>query len=248
MTAASARRSTTATRTQAMSRILVIDDEPDIQTLLRYNLEREGHQVVACANGSDGLAELRRAPYDLILLDLMLPDRDGLEVCRIVRGDQRLATVPIIMITAKGEESDVVIGLGLGADDYVTKPFRVKELLARIKVRLARNREERSDADRRRVQVLGLVIDPVSHRVTVDGVTAPLTVTEFRLLHHLATHPSVVYSRYELLERIGDQDAVVTDRTIDVHVRNLRLKIRPYDALVETVRGVGYRFGEGGDG
>ncbi len=233
-----------ATRPNAMSRILIIDDEPDIQTLLRYNLEREGHHVMVCGNGNDGLHELRRGHYDLILLDLMLPDRDGLEVCRVMRADARLAAVPIIMITAKGEESDVVIGLGLGADDYVTKPFRVKELIARIKVRLGRNREQKQEADRKRLQIQGLIVDPVSHKVTVDGEGAAVTVTEFRLLYFLATHPSVVYSRYELLERIGDHDAVVTDRTIDVHIRNLRLKIRPYDKLIETVRGVGYRFSD----
>ncbi|HYE04283.1 MAG TPA: response regulator transcription factor [Planctomycetota bacterium] len=227
-----------------MSRILVIDDEPDIQTLLRYNLEREGHHVVVSANGNDGLQELRRGHFDLILLDLMLPDRDGLEVCRIIRADQRLGAVPIIMITAKGEESDVVVGLGLGADDYVTKPFRVKELVARIKVRLSRHREDKQEPDRKRLQIRGLVIDPMSHRVTVDGEAAAVTLTEFRLLHFLATHPAVVYSRYELLERIGDQEAVVTDRTVDVHIRNLRMKIRPYDPLIETVRGVGYRFSD----
>jgi len=227
-----------------MPRILVIDDEPDIQTLLRYNLERDGHQVVIAATGNDGLHELRRGRFDLVLLDLMLPDRDGLEVCRVLRADPRLAGLPVIMVTAKGEESDVVIGLGLGADDYVTKPFRVKELLARIKVRLARAREARQDGDRKPVQVQGLTIDPVGHRVLVDGTQAQVTLTEFRLLHVLASHPGVAFARYDLLERIGDGETVVTDRTIDVHVRNLRAKIRPYDQLVETVRGIGYRFSD----
>jgi DNA-binding response OmpR family regulator len=227
-----------------MARILVIDDEPDIQQLLTYNLERDGHAVTAVGSGGDGLHELRRRAYDLVVLDLMLPDRDGLEVCRVIRADQRLGSIAVIMLTAKGEESDVVIGLGLGADDYVTKPFRVKELMARIKVRLARNREERQDADRRQLQVAGLTIDPIAHRVLVDGKPVAVTLTEFRMLHVLAAHPSVVYSRYDLLERVGDGDAVVTDRTVDVHVRNLRHKIRPYDALIETVRGVGYRFSD----
>ena len=228
-----------------MPRILVIEDEPDIQAVLRFALEKDGHQVTVAGNGGDGLQELRRAGYDLVLLDLMLPDRDGLEVCPIIRSDPSLATTPVIMVTAKGEETDVVVGLGLGADDYVTKPFRTKELLARIKVRLARAREEASDGDRRRLQFQGLVIDPVRHRVVVDEQAVVLTLTEFKLLHVLASHAGVAYDRYGLLDRIGDGESVVTDRTIDVHVRNLRAKIKPYDHFVETVRGVGYRFADG---
>jgi DNA-binding response OmpR family regulator len=227
-----------------MPRILVIEDEPDIQTLLRYNLEKDGNTVTVAGNGNDGLHELRRHPYDLVLLDLMLPDRDGLEVCKIMRSDANLAAIPIIMLTAKGEESDVVLGLGLGADDYVTKPFRIKELVARIKVRLSRNRDEAGNAERRRLQIEKLVIDPVRHRVTVGEDVAPVTLTEFKLLYFLASHPGIAYGRYDLLDRLGDGDAVVTDRTIDVHVRNLRNKIRPYDRCIETVRGVGYRFTE----
>ena len=227
-----------------MSRILVIEDEHDIQTLLRFNLEKEGHQVVLAGTGNDGLHELRRGSFDLVLLDLMLPDRDGLEVCRVMRADPALSQVPIIMVTAKGEESDVVLGLGIGADDYVVKPFRVKELLARIRVRLQRAHDEAREADRRRLQFQGLVIDPVRHRVLVDEQVATLTLTEFKLLHVLASHAGVAYERYDLLDRIGDGENVVTDRTIDVHVRNLRRKIEPYDRFVETVRGVGYRFTE----
>jgi DNA-binding response OmpR family regulator len=227
-----------------MPRILVIEDEPDIQTLLRFNLQREGHVVTVAGNGNDGLHELRRGHYDLVLLDLMLPDRDGLEVCRVMRADANLAGVPIIMLTAKGEESDVVLGLGLGADDYVTKPFRVKELMARIKVRLGRSDDAESVGSKKRLQVQNLVIDPVRHRVTVGEDVAPLTLTEFKLLHFLASHPGIAYGRYDLLDRIGDGEAAVTDRTVDVHVRNLRSKIKPYDRFIETVRGVGYRFCE----
>ncbi len=228
-----------------MPRILVIEDESDIQHLLQYNLAREGHEVVVAGTGEAGLHELRRRSFDLVLLDLMLPDKDGLEVCRTIRQTKGLAAIPIIMVTAKGEESDVVLGLGLGAADYVIKPFRIKELLARIKVRLGRLREEDSEAERKRIDVGDLAIDPVRHRVTIKGQMVGLTLTEFKLLHFLASHPGVVYSRYELLERIGDGDSVVTDRTVDVHVRNLRSKIRPHEDVVETVRGVGYRFGEG---
>jgi DNA-binding response OmpR family regulator len=227
-----------------MPRILVIEDEPDIQTLLRFNLQREGHIVTVAGNGNDGLHELRRGHYDLVLLDLMLPDRDGLEVCRVMRADANLVAVPIIMLTAKGEESDIVLGLGLGADDYVTKPFRVKELMARIKVRLGRSDDLESNSAKKRLQIQDLVIDPVRHRVTVGEDVAPLTLTEFKLLYFLASHPGIAYGRYDLLDRIGDGEDAVTDRTVDVHVRNLRSKIKPYDRFIETVRGVGYRFCE----
>ncbi|MBA3684358.1 MAG: response regulator [Planctomycetes bacterium] len=227
-----------------MPRILVIEDEPDIQTLLRFNLEREGHAVVVASSGEDGLHELRRQPFDLVLLDLMLPDRDGLEICKVMRAKETLATIPIIMVTAKGDESDVVIGLSLGADDYVTKPFRVKELMARIKARLQRTRDGAADAERKRIQVRGLVIDPVRHRVAVDEVAVPVTLTEFRLLHFLASHAGVAYGRYDLLDNVGGDGDAVTDRTVDVHIRNLRGKIKPYDDLIETVRGIGYRFSE----
>jgi DNA-binding response OmpR family regulator len=230
-----------------MSRLLVIEDEPDIQTLLRYNLEKDGHTVMVAGTGNDGLHELRRHTFDLVLLDLMLPDRDGLDVCKVMRSDANLSAIPIIMVTAKGEESDVVLGLGLGADDYVTKPFRIKELMARIKVRLSRNRDDASGGtERKRLQIEKLIIDPVRHRVTVGEEVAPVTLTEFKLLYFLASHPGIAYGRYDLLDRLGDGDAVVTDRTIDVHVRNLRNKIRPYDRYIETVRGVGYRFTEYG--
>ena len=227
-----------------MGRVLIIEDEPDLQELLRFNLQKEGHAVTVAGTGSDGLHELRRQPFDLVLLDLMLPDRDGLEVCRIMRSDDALSGLPIIMVTAKSEESDVVLGLGLGADDYVTKPFRVKELMARIRVRLARHLDETRDAERRRIQVDKLTIDPVRHRVLIDEEVIPLTLTEFKLLHFLASHPGVAYGRYDMLDRVGDGDSVVTDRTIDVHVRNLRKKLGEYERLVETVRGVGYRFSE----
>jgi len=229
-----------------MARILIIEDEPDIQTVLRYNLEKDGHQVVVVANGDDGLHEARRSPYDLVLLDLMLPDRDGLEICRQLRSRDATSHIPIIMVTAKGEESDVVVGLGLGADDYVTKPFRVKELMARVKARLLRARDAANDAERKRIEIDGLVVDPVRHRVTVDGAAVNVTLTEFKLLYYLASHPGVAYGRYDLLDNVGGDGDAVTDRTVDVHVRNLRNKIRPYDELVETVRGVGYRFSDGG--
>jgi DNA-binding response OmpR family regulator len=228
-----------------MARILVIEDEIDIQALLRYNLQREGYDPVVASSGEDGLHEARRRPFDLVLLDLMLPDRDGLEVCRAMRQVKGMTHAPIIILTAKGDESDVVLGLGMGADDYVTKPFRVKELMARIKVRLSRHRDEDIKAEQQRIVVEDLVIDPVRHQVTIHGEAAPLTLTEFKLLQFLASHPGVAWSRYDILERISSGDSVVTDRTIDVHVRNLRAKIKPHHGRIETVRGVGYRFADG---
>jgi DNA-binding response OmpR family regulator len=230
-----------------MARVLVIEDEPDIQALLRWNLQRDGHEVVVSSTGEDGLHELRRQPYDLVLLDLMLPDRDGLDICRTVRSNRQTAGVPVIMLTAKGDENDVVIGLGLGADDYVTKPFRVKELMARIKVRLSRRRLEDATAELRRVEIGSLSVDPRRHEVKIGGEPTTLTLTEFKLLYFLASHPGVVYSRYDLLENIAGGDSVVTDRTVDVHVRNLRMKIKPHDRRIETVRGVGYRFSDAPD-
>lgn len=227
-----------------MARILLIEDELDIQKLLRFNLEKEGHAVTALSTGSDGLSELRRQHYDLVLLDLMLPDRDGLDVCRTMRADPKLSKIPVIMITAKGEESDVVLGLGIGADDYIVKPFRIKELLARVKVRLVRNREVSLDGDRRRIIMGPLVIDPVRHKATINNNDVQLTLTEFKLLSYLASNPGAAFSRYDLIDHVNDGDTTITDRTIDVHIRNLRAKIRPLHDLVETVRGVGYRFSE----
>jgi DNA-binding response OmpR family regulator len=227
-----------------VARILVIEDEPDIQVLVRYHLEKDQHNVTVVASGDDGLHEARRQAYDLVLLDLMLPDKDGLEVCRQLRARDATARVPIIMVTAKGEESDVVVGLGMGADDYVTKPFRIKELMARVRARLLRAREMGDNGQQQRVEISGLVVDPIRHQAQIDGTLVNLTLTEFRLLHYLATHPGVAYGRYALLDNIGGDGDAVTDRTIDVHIRNLRDKIRPYDTYIETVRGVGYRFAD----
>lgn len=226
-----------------MARILVIEDEHDIQTILTYNLGKAGYQVRSASSGGAGLSELRRSAYDLVLLDLMLQDLDGLEVCRVMRAEPALASIPVIMVTAKSEESDVVLGLGLGADDYIVKPFRVQELLARVKVRLER-RTDANAPERRRIQIGGIDLDPVRHRVLVDGRDAALTLTEFKLLHFLASHPGVVYDRNRLLDMINGGDVIVIDRTIDVHIRNLRTKLHPHENLVETVRGVGYRFSE----
>jgi two-component system alkaline phosphatase synthesis response regulator PhoP len=227
-------------------KILVIEDEADILEVTQYNLAREGYKVVTSRDGEEGLARARREAPDLVLLDLMLPGLDGLEVCRRMQSDPITATIPIIMVTAKGEESDVVIGLQLGADDYVTKPFSPKELVARVKAVLRRGplREDRGSAER--IVRGGLVVDAGKHQVLVDGEAQTFTATELRLLHFLAAHPGRVFARDQLLSRVIGDHAVVIDRNIDVHVGAIRRKLGPYRDLVETIRGVGYRFQEAG--
>ena len=223
-------------------KIAVIEDEADILEVVQYNLRREGYLVVASRNGEEGLDRVRKENPDLVLLDLMLPGLDGLEVCKRLQADPVTAAIPVIMVTAKGEESDVVLGLQMGADDYVTKPFSPKELLARVKAVLRRGplREARSSGDR--VARDGLMVDSVKHLVTVDGEPITMTATEMRLLHFLATHPGRVFSRDQLLSRAIGDHAVVIDRNIDVHVGAIRRKLGRCRELIETIRGVGYRF------
>jgi len=227
-----------------MTRILVIDDEVDLQTLLRWNLERAGYEVVTASTGRDGLQELQRAPVDLVLLDLMLPDQDGLEICRILRASARTVGILVIMLTAKSDENDLVAGLGVGADDYIAKPFRAKELLARISARLSRQRLEMIHLEPQRIQIEGMIIDTIRHEITIAGEHVAATLTEFRLLHLLAANKGMVHSRRAMLARISESNSLAADRTIDVHIRNLRRKIKPFDQYIEAIRGVGYRFRE----
>jgi len=226
-------------------KVLVIEDESDILEVMKYNLEREGHKVIACRNGEQGLSRIRTDNPDLVVLDLMLPGMDGVEVCRRVKSDPVTRSIPVIMVTAKGEESDIVLGLGIGADDYITKPFSPRELIARIKVVLRRGplREE-SGGDSERVVRGALSIDIARHEARIGDRSLGLTPTEMRLLHFLASHPGRVFPRAHLLSRVIGEDAVVTDRNIDVHVRALRQKLSDHQSLIETVRGVGYRFAE----
>lgn len=224
-------------------KILVIEDEPDILEVLQFNLRREGLEVLTAASGSEGLLAAQRARPDLILLDLLLPGVDGLDVCRQLRSDPRTRAVPIIMVTAKGEESDIVLGLGLGADDYVQKPFSPKELLARIKAVLRRRAQVGDNGDvAPRLVRGGVVIDPERHRVLVDGEKKKFTPTEFRLLHFLASHPGRVFTRDQLIDRAIGEGAIVVDRNIDVHIRSVRRKLGSHRDMIETVRGVGYAF------
>ncbi|MCW2928195.1 MAG: phoB [Thermoleophilia bacterium] len=238
-------------------RIVVIEDEDAILDVLAWNLQREGFEVATARDGREGLALVRSIEPDLVLLDLMLPELDGLEVCRAMRADARTSLTPVIMLTAKGDEGDIVLGLGVGADDYVTKPFSPKEVVARVHAMLRRTEARTPDVDaqvdaelvadpeRRRVEVAGVSVDPDRHEVLVDGEPVRLTRTELRLLHVLLRRPGRVYSREQLVERVMGDNAWITDRTIDVHVRAIRRKLGGRSEVIETIRGVGYRGVDG---
>jgi len=225
----------------AKERILVIDDEDDIVELVRYNLVREGFEVIGVQSGEDALLEVSKAAPALIVLDVMLPGVDGLEVCRQCKLDSALAHIPIVMLTARGEEADIVAGLELGADDYLVKPFSPRVLVARIKAVL-RRAAERQLSDDEQVVVQGLVIDPKRHQVTINTAAVELTFTEFKMLHYLARHPGCVFTRTQIVDAVHGEDYPVTARSIDVQVVGLRKKLGELDSLIETVRGVGYRF------
>ncbi len=227
----------------AKPRVLVVDDEEDILELVRYNLAKEGYKVHCVATGEEALEAARHEVPDLIVLDLMLPGVDGLEVCRILRRDPKTAHIPIIMLTAKGEEADVVAGLELGADDYVAKPFSPRVLLARTKAVL-RRRSAHAPEESMTVQVREIVINPQRHEVLVRGKPVTLTYTEFRLLHYLGRRPGWVFTRQQIIDNVRGDNYPVTDRSVDVQVVGLRKKLGPCGDLIETVRGVGYRFRE----
>jgi phosphate regulon transcriptional regulator PhoB len=223
-------------------RILIVEDEQDLVRLLKYNLDKEGFRVNTVSDGSLVLAEMRREEPDLLVLDLMLPGMDGLEICRQIRRHDRYSFIPILMLTARSDEADRVVGLEIGADDYVTKPFSMRELIARVRA-LLRRREP--VAQRNSVQRGSLTIDPSAHAVSVAGRQVELSALEFRLLHHLASHPGLVFSRDQLLDRVWGNDRSVTPRSVDVYIRRVREKIEtePQNpAYLQTVHGVGYRF------
>jgi two-component system phosphate regulon response regulator PhoB len=230
-------------RVMTRERILVVDDEEDLLELVNYNLSREGYRVECVASGEAALAAARKALPDLIVLDLLLPNIDGLEICRLLKGDSKTKHIPIIMLTAKGEESDMVTGLELGADDYMTKPFSPRVLLARIKAMLRRRNKESPDNDQA-IAVRELVIHPGRHEVLVHGKPIDLTFTEFRLLHFLARKPGWAFSRSQIVDAVKGEDYPVTERSVDVQVAGLRKKLGEIGSYIETVRGVGYRFRE----
>jgi len=222
------------------NRILVVDDEPDLVELIRFNLASAGFRVEVATSGSAALASLRRSPPDLMVLDLMLPDIDGTELCRRVRADRDLAQLPIIMLTAKAEEVDRIVGLELGADDYVTKPFNTRELALRVKAVLRRRSQEgESDLP---LEHEALRLEPETHRCFLGGDDVPLTAKEFSLLQALMSRPGRVMTRERLLDEVWGRDVTVTTRTVDTHLKRLREKLGDAGGLIETVRGVGYRF------
>ncbi|MEH6638704.1 MAG: response regulator transcription factor [Porticoccaceae bacterium] len=222
--------------------IVVVEDESDILEVLSYNLRREGFEVSSSLDGAQGLELIQQQLPDLVLLDLMLPGIDGLEICRRLRSNPASQHIPIVMVTAKGEESDVVLGLGIGADDYLVKPFSPKELIARVKAVLRRASAGAEAAGEQRVLIDGLDIDVSKYKVALNGEEIKFTATEFRLLHYLASHPGRVFSREQLLDRGFSNDAIVVDRNIDVHIRAIRKKLGDDQNFIETIRGVGYRF------
>jgi phosphate regulon transcriptional regulator PhoB len=224
-------------------RILVIEDDRDIVELVRYNLEKDGYQVFTATDGATGVAQVKKSPPDLLVLDLMLPKLSGLEICKEIRRDAALNRLPILILTARGEEADRVVGLELGADDYVTKPFSPREFVARVKALL--RRVEPAVATEKLIDVGALRIDPAAYRVTRAGKQVPLSTLEFRLLYYLAARPNKVFSRDQLLDAVWGTDRFVTPRSVDVYVRRLREKIEEnpqYPSYVKTIRGAGYLF------
>jgi two-component system phosphate regulon response regulator PhoB len=226
--------------------VLVVDDEQDILELVEYNLAREGYKVLTVSTGEDALRVTRSQLPDIVVLDLMLPGVDGLEVCRLLKSGETTQHIPIVMLTAKGDEADVVAGLELGADDYVTKPFSPRVLMARIKAVLRRETTA-PDGQAATVSIRDLVIHPGRHQVLVQDRPVDLTATEFRILLFLARRPGWVFTRQQIVDAAQSDDSFlpdryVTDRSVDVHMVSLRRKLGCCGACIETVRGVGYRL------
>ena len=227
----------------AKEKILVVDDEEDILELVRYNLSREGYRVTGTLTGEDALRKVRSDAFDLIILDLMLPGMDGLAFTKTLKNDSRLRSIPIIMLTAKGEESDIVAGLELGADDYITKPFSPKVMIARVRAVLRRHKEEPQD-EMAVVKIHDLEINPGRRSVLAKDDPIDLTYTEFQVLLILAKRPGWVFTRSQIVDLIRGNDYPVTDRSVDVQIVGLRKKLGVFGKYIETVRGVGYRFKE----
>jgi two-component system, OmpR family, alkaline phosphatase synthesis response regulator PhoP len=223
-----------------MKQIFIVEDEKDLVDLLTYNLEKEGFRVLSCMRGDEAIKKIPEKTPDLVLLDLMLPGADGITVCKALKADSKTARIPIVMLTAKGEESDKVVGLELGADDYVVKPFSVKELIARLKAVL--RRFEKASEDAPTLKYKNLILDREKHDVSIAGKSVTMTSKEFELLDYLLTHPGKVLSRDVLLNNVWGYDYFGTTRTVDVHVRRLREKLGPVAKHIETVKGYGYKL------
>ena len=227
----------------AQAKILIVEDEEDVQELVRYNLEKNGYVTETAMDGRQALEKAKSKSPDLILLDLMLPEIDGLEVCKLIKKDPKTASIPVVMLTAKGTEADIVTGLEMGADDYVTKPFSPRVLMARVKAVL-RRKDNETDTDKMVIRIHNVEIDPGRHRVLIDGEQVKLTSTEFGLLRFLAARPGWVFTRYQIVDAVHGSDYPVTDRSVDVQIVGLRKKLGQAGQYIETVRGVGYRFQE----
>ena len=225
----------------AKEKILIVDDEEDILELVRYNLRSEGYQVVGTLSGEEALKKARTGVFDLIILDLMLPGIDGLEVAKKLKADEKTQAIPIVMLTAKGEEADIVTGLELGADDYITKPFSPRVLIARIRTALRRQTRKPYD-DTSVIQIHALEIHPGRRTVLADGKPIDLAYTEFQVLHFLSRRPGWVFTRSQIVDAVRGDDYPVTDRSVDVQIVGLRKKLGDCGKYIETVRGVGYRF------
>jgi len=227
----------------AKEKILVVDDEEDILELVRYNLVREGYQVTGALSGEDALKKARTQAFDLIVLDLMLPGIDGLEVAKKLKAHDKTRNVPIVMLTAKGEEADIVTGLELGADDYITKPFSPRVLIARVRTALRRQIGSSND-DATVIYIHELEIHPGRRSVLAAGNPVDLTFTEFQVLYILARRPGWVFTRGQIVDAVRGDDYPVTDRSVDVQIVGLRKKLDAFGKYIETIRGVGYRFRE----
>lgn len=227
----------------AKESILVVDDEEDILELIRYNLSKEGYKVTQSSSGEEVMKIAQTGLIDLILLDLMLPGMDGLDVCKILKADSKTRNIPVVMLTAKGEESDIITGLEVGADDYITKPFSPKVLIARVRA-ILRRKSKSGCEDTSIVKINDLVINPGKHEVLVKGKSVELTFTEFGVLHFLSKRPGWVFTRYQIVDSIRGEDYPVTERSVDVQIVGLRKKLGPCGKYIETVRGIGYRFKE----
>ncbi len=225
--------------------ILVVEDEEDILELLRFNLVKEGLSVATATRGEDGLKAVTQKRPDLILLDLMVPGLNGLEVCRLLKRDPKTSGIPIVMVTAKSDEADIIVGLEVGADDYVTKPFSMKVLISRVRVTLRRQQSQAYDP-KTEVRIRDLEISPSRFQVFARGKAIDgLTLTDFRLLHFLASRPGWVLNRQQILDAVRGEEVAVTERAVDVQMVSLRKKLGPRADFIEAVRGVGYRFKDG---
>ncbi|MEI8093964.1 MAG: response regulator [Spirochaetales bacterium] len=225
----------------AYGKILVVEDNPDILELVAYNLEAQGYEVLRAGTGENGLARARKEAPDLVVLDVMLPGINGLDVCRKLKQDEATRKIPVILLTAKSEDSDIISGLELGADDYITKPFSPKVLIARARALLRRLSEDTGEVAGS-LQVHGIFLDVDRHEVLVDGVDAQLSATEFAILRHFMEHPGRVFSRGQIIDAVRGGNYPVTERSVDVQILGLRKHLGSQGQHVETVRGVGYRL------